>query len=321
MCGGSTPTALTIGTVAIPEMKKRGYANTLTAGTLAAGGTLGILIPPSIPMILYCMVTEQSIGKLFIAGILPGIMLSVLFMAIIYIISQRNPLMGPRGSRTTIIDKMKALQGTWGAFILFLLVMGGIYGGIFTSTEAGAIGAFGALVFALDKKRLNWRNFLASLIETGKTTAMIYFIVIGAWIFGYFMTISRLPFVVTEFVAGLALPRLAILICILIIYAILGCLMEIISMMILTMPLVFPVITSLGFDPVWFGVIMVIMIEMGEITPPVGINVFVISGIARDVPMAITFRGITPFVVGMVACIAILIAFPQIALFLPSAMK
>ncbi len=243
--------------------------------------------------------------------------MTLIFMLVVYVQCRRNINLGPLGPKTSLREKLISLKSVWGVVVLFLLVVGGMYFGIFTSTEAGAVGAFGALIFAIGKRKMTRGNFINSLVETGKITAMIFLIVLGAWIFGYFMTVSQLPAIMAGFISGLAVPRVVILIGILILYLILGSLMEIISMMILTLPLIFPTVIALGYNPIWFGVIMVIMIEMGEVTPPVGINVFVIAGVARDVPMSTIFRGVIPFVIGMAICIAILIAVPQIVTFLP----
>ena len=319
VCGSANATALTIGSVALPEMRKHKYDLCLATGCLAAGGTLGILIPPSMAFVLYGLITEQSIGKLFLAGILPGILLASLFVITIFIWTKRNPLLGPAGPKTSWRVKITALKDIWGVMILFLLVMGGIYGGVFTPTEAAAAGALSAFLIALGRRRLTKQNILTSLMNTLRTTGMVFLIVIGSVLFGYFIASSGLTTALTKFVVSLPLPRTGILIFILAFYLILGTAMDEYAMVVVTMPILFPVIVGLGFDPIWFGVLVVIMMEMAMVSPPVGITVFVICGIARDVPMSTVFRGAMVFAAAMALCIAILIAFPQIALFLPNA--
>ncbi len=320
ICGDSLATAATMGAISIPEMKKFNYEPALTTGSVAAGGTLGILIPPSIGFIIYGLLTEESIGKLFIAGILPGILLAGMFMLTIYLRCRFNPALGPRGPQTTIREKMKSLKGTWAMLILFLLVMGGIYGGFVTPTEAGALGAFGALVIALARRRLKWTAFREAVIETGMNTSMILLIIVGVFILGRFVAMSQIPMTISDVIVGLEVSRYIILLLILFLYVILGMLMNIIPMIMITLPIFYPTILGLGFDPIWFGVIMVIMMEMGQITPPVGVNVFVIAGVAKDVPMGTIFKGILPFWGVEVICIIILTIFPQIALWLPGMM-
>jgi C4-dicarboxylate transporter DctM subunit len=320
VCGSSLATGATMGMVAIPEMNKYKYDPRLSSGCVAAGGTLGILIPPSIGFIIYGILTEESIGKLFIAGFLPGIMLALLFIAAIYIQCRRDPKMGPPGDATTWGEKFKSLKGIWGMMLLFFIVMGGIYFGVFTPTEAAGVGAFGSFLFALLKGKLNKETLIQSLLETGKTTAMIFLIIIGANIFSTFLGLARLPMLLADFIAGLALPKTLILIGIILIYIVLGCVMDCYAIMILTVPIIFPVIEALQFDPIWFGVLMVIVLEVGLITPPVGLNVFVLKSAAPDVPLTVIFRGIIPFLLAALVAIALLIAIPDIALILPSHM-
>jgi len=302
-------------------MKKYKYSPQLATGCTAAGGTLGILIPPSTGFIFYAILTDQSIGKLFIAGILPGVLLAALFMLVIYTQARLNPKLAPPGPKVSFTDKLISLKGTGGMMFLFALVMGGIYVGIFTPTEAGAIGAFGAFIIALVNRQLTWQKFTAALLETGRTVAMLFILFIGAMIMSYFLAGSKAPFQISSFIAGLPLSRYILLMFILIIYVFLGCVMNILPAVIVTLPIFFPTIMSLGFDPIWFGVILVIIMEMGLITPPVGMNVFVIKGVAGDVPIGTIYRGIIPFVLAMAVCVVILTLFPQIALFLPSLMK
>ena len=321
VCGSSEATALTIGSFALPEMRQHKYDPRLAVGCIAAGGTLGILIPPSMAFVLYGLITEQSIGKLFLAGILPGILLACLFMATIYILAKRNPLAGPAGGETSWREKLSAFKDIWGVLILFLVVMGGIYGGILTPTEAAAAGAFSAFLIALIRRKVTRQNLVTSFMNTLRVIGFVFVIIIGAVLFGYFMAASGVSMALADFIISLPFPPLLILISILILYLVLGCLMDAYAMVLITMPILYPLVLGLGFDPIWFGVLIVIMMEMGMITPPIGMNVFVIKGIARDVPMYAIFQGAFPFVIAMALCVAILIAFPQIALFLPNAMK
>ncbi|MFC1979595.1 TRAP transporter large permease [Chloroflexota bacterium] len=318
--GSSTATAATLGTVSLPEMKRYKYDSAFSTGALAAGGTLGILIPPSVTFILYGQLAEQSIGQLFIAGILPGILLATMFMLYIYIRTRLNPAIGPRGPKVDLKDKLISLKGSWGILVLFLLVIGGIYFGIFTPIEAAGIGALGAFFFSLGTRRLTWQVIRGSLNATVQTTAMIMVIIIGAMIFSYFLAISRIPFELANFTTTSGLPNYVVLSLIFLIFLALGCIMSGFAVIILLVPIVFPAIVALGFDPIWFGVIVVVLIEMGLVTPPVGMNVYVIGGIAKDVPMYTIFRGVIPFFLVMLVGLIILVLFPQISLFLPSLM-
>ena len=320
VCGSSLATGATMGKVAIPEMDKYNYDPRLSTGCVAAGGTLGILIPPSIGFVIYGILTEQSIGKLFMAGILPGLILSLLFMAAIFVQCRLNPAMGPKGEAATWSAKIKSLSKTWPMLSLFLLVMGGIYLGVFTPTEAAGIGSFGALVIAVIKRKLNFKDFVESLVATGNMTAMIFMIIIGANIFSSFLALTGIPMMLADSIVDLALPNLVVLAVIIGIFVILGCLMDCFAIMILMVPILYPILDGLNFDVIWFGVIMVIVLEVGLITPPVGLNVFVIKGAAPDVPLTTIFRGIWPFMVAAIICIVLIILFPQIALFIPSHM-
>jgi len=319
--GSSMATAGAMGTVALPEMKKYKYAASLATGCIAAGGTMGILIPPSITLIVYGLLTEQSIGKLFLAGIIPGILEAVFYIITISILCKRNPVLGPPGEKTSFEEKVVSLKGTWPVLGLFLLVMGGIYKGVFSPTEAGAIGAFGAFVFAMGKRQLSRKNLSAALLETGKNTAMLLMIIVGASIFGYFLSVSRLPFELSQIVAGLAVSRYIIFAAVLAVYLFLGCFMLPMPLVIVTIPIIFPLVLSLGFDPIWFGIIVVRICEIGQITPPVGLNIFVIRGVAKDVPIGTIYRGVIPFVITDLFHLAMLVAFPQLSLFLPNLMK
>ncbi|MBW1802998.1 MAG: TRAP transporter large permease [Deltaproteobacteria bacterium] len=319
--GSSPATAATMGAVALPEMKRYKYDPALATGSIAAGGTIGILIPPSVILILYGILTEQSIGKLFLAGFIPGVLEALFYLAVIYILCKRNPQMGPRGPRTGLKEKVVSLKGTWVVLVLFFVVIGGIYLGVFSPTEAAGVGAFGAFVFALVKRKLTGRTFADSILETGKTTAMIFIIMVGAMILGYFFAVTRLPFELANMIAGLAVNRYIVLGIILIVYVFLGCIMDPLAMVLLTVPIFFPLVLALKFDPIWFGIIIVRVVEMGAITPPVGINVFIIKGVAKDVSMYTIFRGIFPFLVADILHVILLIAVPQIALFLPALME
>lgn len=321
ICGSSLATAATMGAVALPEMKKFKYDLGLASGSIAAGGTLGILIPPSIGFVIYGILIEESIGRLFMAGILPGILLTVFYMLTVYISCKITPEKGPCAERSTFKEKILSLKGTWGMLLLFILVMGGIYAGIFTPTEAGGIGAFGAFLIAIFRRRMNFRTLVICLRDSIQTTSMIFLILIGANIFNVFMSVSQLPMHLADYIQTLDVNRFIVLSGILVLYMILGCIMDGFAMIILTIPILFPILVSMGFDPIWFGVIMVIVLEMGLITPPVGLNVFILRGVAKDVPMNTIFRGIWPFLIASVAAIIVVMIFPQIATYLPYHMK
>lgn len=319
--GSSLATAATMGTVALPEMKKYKYDPTLATGAISAGGTIGILIPPSIVLVIYGILTETPIGTLFIAGVIPGILEALFYIATIYILCKRNPALGPPGPPTTMTEKIVSLKGTWTILVLFTVVIGGIYLGVFSPTEAAGIGAAGALSLALLRKRISWGGFKDSLSDTLKTSGMIFTILIGAMIFGYFLAVTRLPFELASAVSELNVGRYYILAAILVVYLILGCMMVPMAMLILTLPIVFPLIVDQGFNPIWFGIITVRIFEIAQITPPVGINVFVIKGVADDVSMGTIYKGIFPFFIADLLHLALLIAFPQIVLFLPGLME
>jgi C4-dicarboxylate transporter, DctM subunit len=316
--GSSVANAVTMGTVALPEMKKYKYDPALATGCVAAGGTLGILIPPSIGFIIYSMLSNQSITKLFMAGIAPGVLLALLFGITIYIMTLRNPLLGPPGPSTTLKQKLVSLKGIWLVLLLFVVVIGGMYVGVFTPTEGAGIGAFASFVIMVVKQGFNKQKLTDSLLDTGGMVAMIYLILMGANIFSYFIALSRLPATMAQGVAALNIPAVLVFVVIMVIYLFLGCIMDTISMIIITVPIFLPIMTTLGFNPIWFGVIIVIQMEMGLITPPVGVNVFVISGISKGVRMESIFRGIIPFLVAMLVSVVLLYVFPQIALFLPN---
>ena len=318
ICGSSTATAATMGKIALPEMKKYNYDDTLATGTIAAAGTLGILIPPSTVLIVYGFLTEESIGKLFMAGILPGILLSLFFVLTVALICLRNPALGPPGTPTRWRQKLGALTGLIETIILFLLAIGGLFLGWFSPTQAGAIGAGGALVIGLARRELSWRTFFEATKDGLRTSCMVIFIITGAVIFGHFMAVSRIPFMLADWVGGLPLPPMGIIGVIVFIFFVGGFFMDSMALIVLLIPILFPVLISLDIDLIWFGVIIVLVGEMGVITPPVGVNVFVIKGIAPDIPIETIFKGIFPFLGALIICTIILIAFPQIATFLPS---
>ncbi len=319
-CGSSTACAVIMSKIALPEMKKYNYDTRLAAGTVAAGGTLGILIPPSLGFILYAILTESSVGMLFMAGIFPGLLLATLFSISIILITRRNEQLNLRQPKITFKEKIISLKHTGPMLALFFLVIGGLYMGVFTPGEAGAIGAFGAIVIGIARKRLSYRKFLAALIETGQTTCMMLFLLLGAMIFMRFMAISNLPFALAALLEEIQMSRYFVLAVMLFIYILLGMFLDIISSQILTIPIIFPVVLAMNFDPIWFGVLMIVIQEMGLITPPIGLNVFMVSG-ASDVPVGTIFAGVWPFVIAMAICIILIILFPQIALFLPNTMR
>ncbi len=318
MCGSTTAAAAAMGKVTLPEMKRYGYDDALRTGCLASAGSLAIMIPPSTVLIIYGVMTEQSIGKLFIAGILPGILLAVLFMFTVLALVWRNRSIAPRGERTSWLEKIKGLSGTIEMLLLFALVMGGLFVGWFTPTEAGAVGAAGSLVIALVRRKLSLEDFWKAVAETTRITAMVFLIIAGATIFGHFMAITRAPFALSEWVGGLPLPPVVIMVFIMAIYLIGGCFMDSLALVTLTIPILYPIITEMGYDPIWFGILIVLAAEMGVITPPVGVNVYVIKGVAPDVSMNKIFRGIWPFLGAEVVATLMILFVPQIALFLPN---
>jgi C4-dicarboxylate transporter DctM subunit len=318
ICGSSTATAATMGKIALPEMKKYGYNDSLSTGTIAAAGTLGILIPPSTVLIVYGILTEESIGKLFVAGILPGILLTFMFALTVAFLCWRRPEIGPASRPTSWMEKLRALAGIIEALILFLLAIGGMFLGWFSPTQAGAIGAGGALIIGLARGKLSWHSFIDAGRSALRTSCMVLFIIMGAVVFGHFMAVSRIPFVLAEWLGSLQVPPLVIIAVIITIYFFGGFFMDAMGLVVVTIPIFFPVVMELGYDPIWFGVIIVLVSEMGVITPPVGVNVFVIKGIHPEVPLERIFRGIVPFLVALVIMTILLIAFPQIATFLPN---
>ncbi|NLK68661.1 MAG: TRAP transporter large permease [Clostridiaceae bacterium] len=319
ICGSNTATAATIGAIAIPEMKKYGYDDSLSTASVAAGGALGILIPPSVIFILYGAATEQSIGKLFIAGIVPGILLMLLYMLTIYILVIKNPSLAPVADKDAMAEEGTIFKsGLVEIFFTFFVSLGGLFAGYFTPTEAGAVGAGSILLITFLRKKLTWDGFKKSLLDTTRTTGMIMLLVAGAMVFGRFIAVSRLPFEMANWASSLALPPFIILALILVIYAILGCFIDALALILLTVPIFYPVVVNiLGYNPIWFGVIIVLVVAAGVITPPVGMNVFIIKGVAKDVPLEKIFKGIWPFLFALVICIVILLIFPQLTTFLP----
>ena len=316
--GTSLASAATMGTIAFPEMMKFNYDKKLATGCIGAGGSLGILIPPSIFFIIYGFMTQQPIDALFIAGIFPGLLLSGMFLILIYIMCRLNPQLGPRGEAFSFHEKIRSLSGVGGVIVLFLLVIGGLYLGVFAPSEAGAIGAFGAFILAI-VRRTKMNMLFKALTESLRLTCMVLTITIGAMIFNIFVTVSGVPGVFAEWIIGLNFSPHAILIFILIMYIPLGMVMDVMAMILLTIPIIFPIIQGLGFDPIWFGVLVVVMCELANITPPVGMTVYVVQGVTK-VPLDEVFRGNMPFVIAMIIGLALLVAFPEISLFLPRAM-
>jgi len=318
--GSSTAGSVIMVSIAYPEMKSRKYANSMALGCIAAGGTMGILIPPSAAFVLYGIITEQSIGKLFTAGIIPGILLTLLFWTLIYVWCKRNPKLGPPGPPASWRERLISLKDLWSVVVLFGLVMGGIYFGIFNATEAAAVGVIAAFFITLLRRRLNKEGLKRSVLNTLRTTGMIFVMVIGAMLFNYLLSLSGLTTALAEFCMKLPVPPVGIVIAIVMLYAILGALMDDWAMMLIVVPAVLPTILALGFDPIWFGVITVIMMEMGMILPPVGFNVFVMAGMVKEVPMTEIYSGIWPFALAMAILVGFIIIFPDLALYLPRVM-
>ena len=320
MSGSSIASAVTMGRVSLPEMKRFNYDDSLATGAVAAGGTLGILIPPSTGLVIYAFLTEQSIAKLFMAGILPGLLLASLFIVAIFVVTRLKPESGPAGHSNSWQEKFGALKNSGAIVFIVLATIGGIYGGVFTPVEAAAVGAFLSFLVAVKRKSLNRENLRFVLLQTIRTTATTFMILIAAHVFIPFMALSEVPQNLVSFLVGLDVGALGIIAIVLLTYIVLGTFLEGLAMLVLTLPIVFPLVTEVGFNPIWFGVIVVIVLEMGLISPPVGVNVFVVKGIAPDVPMGRIFRGIWPFWFAMAVCLAILVAFPDIAMFIPNSM-
>jgi C4-dicarboxylate transporter DctM subunit len=321
ICGSSIATAATMSRVAYPSMKKLGYADYLSTGVIAAGGTLGIMIPPSTIMVIYGIVTETHIGKLFAAGVLPGVLFALLLMAGVAWITWRDPAAGPGGERTGWPQRLQAVRGIWGVALLVVVVLGGIYGGVFTATEGAGIGASGAFFFALARRTLTWRVLLEVLVDSARTTAMLFTVLIAAMMFANFVNFTTMPNDLRETIIRLGLPPLAIVGAMMLIYVVLGTLMEELSMVLLTLPVFFPIVTQLGFDPVWFGVLIVLVVQIGLISPPVGMNLFVLNALLKTVPLSQIFRGVWLFVAALVVALALVLEFQPLALWLPGFMR
>jgi len=328
ICGSSLATAATMSKVAMPQMRKYNYADSLSTASIAAGGTLGILIPPSVILVIYGLLTETSIGKLFIAGIVPGLLGVLLYLAAVRWTIFRNPDAGPAGERTSLAGQIAALKGVWAVLLLFFLVIGGLYGVLdfwplnltFSPTEAAGMGAAGAFLIALSRGTLNFSATVQVLVETAQTTAALFTVLIGAWVFSNFVNLAGLPEALRAAVSAAGLAPMSVMLMILLIYIVLGCVFESLSMLLLTVPIFFPLVTSLGFDPVWFGIIVVVVTEISLITPPVGLNVFVLKGVVGNVSTATIFRGVTPFWIVDILRLALLVLVPWIVLFLPDRM-
>jgi tripartite ATP-independent transporter DctM subunit len=320
VCGSSIATAATISTVALPSMRRYGYSPALSTGSIAAGGTLGILIPPSVIMVIYGSMTETSIGHLFIAGIIPGILAVLLYMAAIAIFTAINPDAGPAGPRVAWRERFTALRQVWMVLTLFLIVIGGIYLGVFTPTEAAGIGAAGAFIAALLRRSMTFPELVRILFDSARTSAALMAVLVGALIFSNFVNITGAPEIIVNALKAVDVPPLAVMMLILLFYLVLGCVFDALAMILLTVPIFFPLVMALGFDPVWFGIIVVVVVELSLITPPIGMNLFVIHSVARDIPMTTIYRGILPFILVDIVRLAILVLFPWIILFLPRQM-
>ncbi len=328
ICGSSLATAATMSKVAMPQMRKYGYADSLSTASIAAGGTLGILIPPSVILVIYGLLTETSIGKLFIAGIVPGLLGVVLYLVAVRFTVGMNPEAGPAGERVPWSGRLQALRGVWAVLLLFFLVIGGLYGVLnvwplhltFSPTEAAGMGAMGAFLIALSRRTLRFADILQVLVETAQTTASLFAVLIGAWVFSNFVNLAGLPEGLRAAVQSAGLSPMVVMLLILLIYVALGCVFESLSMLLLTVPIFFPLVTSLGFDPVWFGIIVVVVTEISLITPPVGLNVFVLKGVVGDVSTGTIFRGVTPFWIVDIIRLALLVLIPSLVLFLPNSM-
>lgn len=321
ICGSSIATAATMSKVAYPSMRKLGYSDALSTGVMAAGGTLGIMIPPSTILVIYGVVTETHIGKLFAAGVIPGLLTAAALMLGIVVVTSRDPEHAPPGERTPWPERWRALRGIWGVVLLVIVVLGGIYGGFFTATEGAGFGAFGAFLFALLRGRLSPRVLLDVLVESARTTAMLFTLLIAATLFANFVNFTSLPGDLRDFITQSGLSPTMVIVAMMAVYVLLGTVMEELTMVLLTIPLFFPIVTSLGFDPVWFGVLIVMIVQIGLISPPVGMNLFVLNALLPNVGLGQIFRGCWPFVLIMVLVLGVLIAFPPLSLWLPSLMK
>lgn len=318
ICGSSVATAATFSAVAYPEMRRFGYPQSFATGVIAAGGTLGAMLPPSTVLAVYAILTQQDIGKLFMAGIVPGLLAMSMYVITIMLIVYFRPDWLPAGERKSFRERVSGLKDVWAPLVLFLFVIGGLYGGFFTPTEAGGVGASGAFLLGVLRGKLDRAGIREALLSATRTSAAVFTVLIGALLFGYFLTITQTPQKLTEFLTSLGVGRYGVLAMIMVMYLVLGCLMDAMAMIILTVPIIYPVILQLGFDPIWFGIIIVMTVELGLIHPPVGMNVFVIKSVVKDVSFMTIFKGVIPFVITDILRLIILIAFPIIALWLPN---
>jgi len=322
ICGSTTATAATFATLALPEMRKRGYDVSLATANIAASGILGVLIPPSVIFIVYASITAESVAKLFVAGIFPGILLAALFIAATYAVVARHPEKAPPGPYFPWKQRILAVaKGGIEVIIIFAAVIGGLLSGLFTGTEAGSMGCFATLVVVLARRALTWKGFLDSLKDTVRTSTMVMFLVAGAAVYGEFLGLTRLPMLVANWVVALPMHPILVMVAILIILMVMGCVVDALAMILLTIPIFYPAAIQLGFDGTWFGVIMTLALGMGVLTPPVGANVYVVYAIAKDVPVMTIFRGTWPYLIALWVCCLVLLFFPQVALFLPSFIK
>lgn len=320
ICGSATATAATMGTIALPEMKRYQYGSELSTGSVAAGGSLGSLMPPSVVLIVYGIATQQSIGKLFIAGIIPAIIITALFLLAIAIYSKKNPLQGPAGERFSLKEMMLSLTDLWETILVFLAVMGGMFFGVFTPTKAGAVGSFSIMVIVMAQKKLNWQGLWKAINETLTISCMVLMLIAGATLFGHFLALSRIPLELAGVVSDLSWPPWAIMALICLIYLIGGCFIDSLALIMLTIPVFYPIVINMGYDPIWFGIIIVLIAQMGIITPPVGINVYVVSGISGT-SLPTVFRGVMPFLIALIVGTGLFIIWPGIVTYLPNLIK
>ncbi|HEY5791143.1 MAG TPA: TRAP transporter large permease [Gammaproteobacteria bacterium] len=320
ICGSNSATTATMGTIALPEMRRYRYDAALSTGAVAVGGTLGVVIPPSVVLIVIAVQTEQSLLRLFLAAIVPGLVLTLLFLATVLVLCLRRPELGPLGPRTSLREKLASLSGVIETLLLFALVIGGLYLGWFTPTEAGAAGAFGALLIGLARRRLSLHGLLLSLAETLRISAMVVLLITGAVLFGRFLTVSRLPFELADWAAALPVDPGVVLLVVLLIYLVGGALMDALGFLVVTIPIFFPLAAALGYDPIWYTVILTVVTTLGAVTPPVGVNVFIVNGLAADVPIQTIFRGVGYFMLAYLLCLLMMWHFPQTVLYLPAAM-
>jgi C4-dicarboxylate transporter DctM subunit len=320
ICGSSVATAATFAGVAYPEMRRYGYPQSFSTGVIAAGGTLGAMLPPSTVLAVYAIITQQDIGKLFMAGIVPGLLALVMYVITIAILVRLRPDMLPAGEMKPWSERIRGLKEVWAPLVLFAFVIGGLYGGVFTPTEAGGMGAGGAFLLGVLRGKLSRAQIREALLQATRTSAAVFTVLIGALLFGYFLTITQVPQRLTELLSSLGLGPYGVLALIMLMYLVLGCLMDAMAMIILTVPIIYPIVIGLGFDPIWFGIIIVMTVELGLIHPPVGMNVFVIKSVVKDVSFSTIFKGVIPFVITDLIRLLILIAFPIIALWLPNRM-